>query len=45
MVRIITCWCLSRYVQWVLLPPGSADLGPGAPLPRVAPENEVSAKV
>ncbi|WIA22073.1 hypothetical protein OEZ85_004416 [Tetradesmus obliquus] len=40
MVRIITCWCLSRYVQWVLMPPGSAEIAPGAPLPRVAPENE-----
>ncbi|KAF6260222.1 ARM repeat-containing protein [Scenedesmus sp. NREL 46B-D3] len=40
MVRIITCWCISRYVQWVLLPPGSAEPARGAPLPRVAPENE-----
>jgi hypothetical protein len=28
-------------VQWVLLPPGSAGLAPGAALPRVTPENEV----
>eukprot|EP00882_Tetradesmus_deserticola_P010499 GHRQ01011091.1.p2 GENE.GHRQ01011091.1~~GHRQ01011091.1.p2 ORF type:complete len:227 (+),score=84.66 GHRQ01011091.1:3-683(+) len=40
MVRIITCWCISRYVQWVLLPPGSAEPAPGVPLPRVAPANE-----
>jgi hypothetical protein len=41
MVRIITCWCLSRYVQWVLLPPGSAEPAHGASLPRITPENEV----
>jgi hypothetical protein len=40
MVRIITCWCLARYTQWVLLPPGGEITGgqPGA----VAPEAEVS---
>lgn len=44
MVRIITCWCLSRYVQWVLLPPGNEDFArrdPHTAPPRVAPENEV----
>ncbi|KAF8063844.1 TRN1 [Scenedesmus sp. PABB004] len=39
MVRIITCWSLSRYVQWVLLPPGSEPPRDGGPA-AVAPENE-----
>jgi hypothetical protein len=38
MVRIITCWCLARYTQWVLLPPGGDLAQPGP----VAPEAEVS---
>jgi hypothetical protein len=39
MVRIITCWCLARYTQWVLLPPGGGGEGPPPPVP---PEAEVS---
>jgi hypothetical protein len=39
MVRIITCWCLARYTQWVLLPPGGGGEGPPGPVP---PEAEVS---
>lgn len=38
MVRIITCWCLARYTQWVLVPPqgeGGSQQGP------VSPEAEV----
>lgn len=38
MVRIITCWCLARYTQWVLLPPGGELTGQPGP---VAPEAEV----
>ena len=38
MVRIITCWCLARYTQWVLVPPGGeAGQQPGP----VSPEAEV----
>jgi hypothetical protein len=43
MVRIITCWCLARYTQWVLLPPGGEpQQHPGQQQPpQIAPENEV----
>lgn len=42
MVRIITCWCLARYTQWVLLPPGGGgdNLAQHPPGP-IAPEAEV----
>lgn len=46
MVRIITCWSLSRYIQWVLLPPGSEvpHTAQGQP-PAIKPENEVRGQV
>jgi len=38
MVRIITCWCLARYTQWILQPPQ----GEGGPQQvPVSPEAEV----
>jgi hypothetical protein len=47
MVRIITCWCLARYTQWVLVPPGSEppqqqqQQQQQQQAPQIAPENEV----
>lgn len=42
MVRIITCWCLARYTQWVLLPPGGELTGQPGP---VSPEAEVRGRL
>eukprot|EP00879_Flechtneria_rotunda_P017533 GHRR01018382.1.p1 GENE.GHRR01018382.1~~GHRR01018382.1.p1 ORF type:complete len:732 (+),score=218.13 GHRR01018382.1:287-2482(+) len=41
MVRMITCWCLSRYVQWVLIPPSDdRQVDHRGQSSSVAPENE-----
>ncbi|GBF88521.1 transportin-like protein [Raphidocelis subcapitata] len=39
MVRVISCWALGRYTQWVLLPPDAPEPPPGSRLPPLAPAN------
>ena len=37
MVRVISCWALGRYTQWVLMPPDAPEPPPGATGPPPLP--------